>query len=651
MIVARVTVGTAENAVDQARLAVLISDYEMARDDERSFVATMAAMIGVAVALATAVVAVVSQTCQFAQTEGCIRAHDALLAATPLPTFAVLAYMQMIGIVATMRSYYIRAIETELQTYAIGRLAAVPELRPASLIGVTTEVNSLRRGRLGYRLLALLTYFCVVVVFGGLALYVALRLNQPWQLIMFLVYGLFALLFTIEVMTTAVGGNSLFYRHATKYSARTLGLSRPEPPLVGQRRLWSYLLVPRTADWIKWIIVPAVGGLLLWAGSLRLTRAELVTAGLVWLVMEGLIYTARYQWNDIIGLADDVAHPARQARRRLPVGNSSETMRRNVRRSAFTALVRVALAVGIGVYLDLAWVTACLIGSVFGIAVLYEALRRRPASDRPEATTPVTVAIWVAVGLGYVLRAAVACWLIGLGPNDARTWLVAGAFGAFGIMFVTLTWALEASSYCSEVNGEIQYAPELRAKPQIAALLPYTGKPVVPGTHNKDHADCGNKTMLEKRGRLTSPWNIAALTAFLLSAPLGVFMADGLKMPSADAQLGWVFSATFVTAVAMLASGSTRGRMLVLIAGTGGLAAALYGVGLQPGFGVIPWVVFAGCYAVFRSQSYASLTEGLKDLTRGLLSGISTLWKTTRAVLVSKRTEALVWEDRPSDAP
>ena len=161
-------------------------------------------------------------------------------------------------------------------------------------------------------------------------------------------------------------------------------------------------------------------------------------------------------------------------------------------------------------------------------------------SDRPEQTGPIAVAIWLAVGLGYVLRAAVACWLIGIGLDDARMWLVAGTFGAFGVMFVMLTWALEASSYCRKFGGEIQYAPELRSKPHIAALLPYAGEPVVPGRHNKDHADYGNEPMLELRGRLISPWNIAAFTAFLLSAPLAVLMAGGLDMPGVDRQLGQV---------------------------------------------------------------------------------------------------------------
>ncbi|GAA0372992.1 hypothetical protein GCM10009541_14260 [Micromonospora gifhornensis] len=406
MTMARVTVGTTDNPADQARLAVLISDYEMARDDERTHVATMAAMIGVAVALATAVVAVISQTCQFTGKADCIKADDALLAATPLPTLAVLAYMQMIGISATIRSYYMRAIETELQQYAADRLIAIPQLRPASLIGVTTQITSLRRGRLGHRLLSLLIYFCVVVVFGGLALYVALKLERPWQLIMLVAYGLFALLFTVEVMVTAVGGNSLFFKHIARYAARTVDFRRPEPPLDYERKLWSYLIWPRTADWIKWLIVPAIAGPLLWAGPIRLDWSGLWNALAVWFALEFLIYTARYQWNDIIGLADDAAHPAKKARKRLPMGASQKIMRHNVRWSAAAALTRIAIALGIGATLGMPWVMTCLIAAVFGIAIPYEYLRRRPASVRPEQTTPVTIAIWITVGLGYVLRAA-----------------------------------------------------------------------------------------------------------------------------------------------------------------------------------------------------------------------------------------------------
>ena len=157
--------------------------------------------------------------------------------------------------------------------------------------------------------------------------------------------------------------------------------------------------------------------------------------------------------------------------------------------------------------------------------------------------------------------------------------------------------------------------------------------------------------MLEKRGRLISPWNIAALAAFLLSAPLGVLMADGLDMPAADPRLGRVALVTAIAAVAMLVSGSTTARTLVLLAGMGGLAATLYSVGLQPEFGVVPWLVFAGCYAGFRSQSYVSLTEGLEDLAKGVLHGIGALWKKARSVLVSKRIEELVWEDRPGTPP
>ena len=63
-------------------------------------------------------------------------------------------------------------------------------------------------------------------------------------------------------------------------------------------------------------------------------------------------------------------------------------------------------------------------------------------------------------------------------------------------------------------------------------------------------------------------------------------------------------------------------RTLVLLTGAGGLAATLYSVGLQPGFGAAPWLVFAGCYVGFRSQSYISLSQGLENFAKGLRYGI-----------------------------
>src|SRR4051794_4800997 len=68
----------------------------------------------------------------------------------------------------------------------------------------------------------------------------------------------------------------------------------------GERSLTSYLLLPRPGDLGKAVIVPVTFAL----GSAAVggtTASRLSHGVLVWLVLEFLVYQARYQWNDIRG--------------------------------------------------------------------------------------------------------------------------------------------------------------------------------------------------------------------------------------------------------------------------------------------------------------------------------------------------------------
>lgn len=58
------------------------------------------------------------------------------------------------------------------------------------------------------------------------------------------------------------------------------------------------------------------------------------------------------------------------------------------------------------------------------------------------------VALWMIVGLGYAVRAGLAFWVAGLWTNELASAAGVACFAAFGIMFVLVTWVLEAASYC-----------------------------------------------------------------------------------------------------------------------------------------------------------------------------------------------------------
>ena len=109
--------------------------------------------------------------------------------------------------------------------------------------------------------------------------------------------------------------------------------------------LTAYLLVPRRDAWAKALMAPACfvaaacstghfGG---WARFVVL-----------WLVLELLIYPARYQWNDIAGVDADQRHPEAAARSRLPVGSTPQDRRRSIRLSWLTAAARVLAALLVG---------------------------------------------------------------------------------------------------------------------------------------------------------------------------------------------------------------------------------------------------------------------------------------------------------------
>src|SRR3712207_2098367 len=103
------------------RLDVLLLDYEMAREDERALLSAQVTLLAAAITLLSILAAVVTQTCQFqpkTPSSTCTEVPDAVVALAPVGPVALLAYVAMLGTVATIRSYYLRIVEAELRIHA-----------------------------------------------------------------------------------------------------------------------------------------------------------------------------------------------------------------------------------------------------------------------------------------------------------------------------------------------------------------------------------------------------------------------------------------------------------------------------------------------------------------------------------------------------
>jgi hypothetical protein len=384
-------------------------------------------------------------------------------------------------------------------------------------------------------------------------------------------------------------------RRAAPGPVRGLG-RRAAPGLTG------YLLVPRRDAWGKALMAPACfvaaacstghfGG---WARFVVL-----------WLVLELLIYPARYQWNDIAGVDADQRHPEAAARSRLPAGSTPQDRRRSIRLSWLTAAARVLAALLVGWLAGLTGPVLVLAGAVFAIAGSYEWLR---ASRNRHWTSARVVAVWLAVGLGYLVRGGLGLSCGGLPWRSAAMAATLLYLGAFGIMFVLLTWALEATSYCAaDGDGRWHAQPELAAKPHLAALLRYVGEPLghgglPPGAGRY----CGGDRVLRRGSRLAAPWNLALLAASASGAAAGAALAR----PHAAGTVAWIAAAAAGLAggVVLARCRSAWSRWTVAAA----WFPVVIGAGLlaRPGLPVLaglPWLAVAGLYCTFCGWSYRDL--------------------------------------------
>jgi hypothetical protein len=389
------------------------------------------------------------------------------------------------------------------------------------------------------------------------------------------------------------------------------GGGRRRRPGSRSRGLGAYLLYPRPDTWAKVQIAPACFVLAAWpSGRLGHWPSFVV----LWLVLEFLIYPARYQWNDIRGIDADQAHAERDARARLPVGPTEQSRRRSVRLSRLTAAARVLAALLAGVLAGLARPVLILTAVVFVIAGLYEWLRA--PRQAPWAAGRVT-AVWLAVGLGYLVRGGLGLAAAGLPWGSAAMITGLICVTAFGIMFVLLTWVLEATSYCAaDASGGWHARPGLAAKPHLAGLLPSVRRPIVTGGLPPGPGRyCGADPVLRGGSRVAAPWNLALAVAAASGAPFGLALAR----PAGPGGYLIVAGAGLAGAVLLARCRTSRGRWVIAVAWFGVLIAA--GEPVDPARAVLPglpWLAVAGLYCAFCGWSYRDLVTASPQLPTAL---------------------------------
>ncbi|MER7245643.1 hypothetical protein [Kribbella sp. NPDC000426] len=575
-------------AAHQGDQTAMIEDYVATREDERSFQATQVGLASLALTTLGALAGLIGRYVLGAPKPG-DGIPAGLLVLTPLVPLALFAMFAQAGAQATLRTHYMRDLEEQLTEGTSASqtpwVPGAPTPSP-SFIRLSGALVGLRHGHRVYRLLTVLLISIAMSAFIVILILIGTHVPGPWAAAMTVGYAS-AILTLGYLMWTATARGQAFYSAAHKRLAARISAQGggPDPAAEAavndEKRLLSYLLLPRPADLVKSLYYFA--GVIL-AGFLGdIPHRDFAHWSLVaiwgWIVLELLAYQARYQWNDIRGLARDRLHPMASKRRRLPDTEESPQA------TALFAAWRIAAALVLALGAPEGSRTALLIGIalIFALGAAYETARHQDLS--------VLVIILVAVGypLRFCLGLAVA------GYDRSLSGLLAPglgvlAFAALGWSTVGLTWTLEADE-TKDKNPPTGHHRQLwkqadlpKAKPNPYLPPLKVGYPLWTVPNLAQLVACASVVAM---AHLATPaqWS-GRSTALMIIATVAMtaLMLLGIR--------GWWTVAAFAGSFAVI-------------------TAAAFLDAPHPSALWVPalWAVFAGFYLSFRANTYTGLTS------------------------------------------
>lgn len=427
--------------------------------------------------------------------------------------------------------------------------------------------------------------------------------SQPLDIrvkVLIFVLGLpFAALF-ILVSANASGNSRKVYEFAREEAKRreSGANTKSGPPRRGLASAILYFIYPCPQDALKvgFILLGVATFCSLGVGQFDPVLVACVTV----LVLDVLVYQARYQLNDIIGAKEDQENPRSRSRRRLPVEVLGPQTAVTV--SLLVFWYRLLLAVVIIWYLFDSTGPALLAGLVatFALATLYEVARTR----RKRWAAPILV------GFGYPLRFAVgflAAWSACghrelLGEATILACLLMGlSILIYGFAFVWITWAHE--SWDRRRSGMKDNKPHVHLMGNyISCDDPQEAHP------------------LRSRGNPLSPRNLAMVSS-------GIVMFAAILL-SGDAKAAAACALLCVPIVFDIAM-PRQPKNVALMGCAGGIAAGAFafvikeagGMEIASMFGSLQVVALSAFFAVFvsfRDSNYEEMADFARPISEAL---------------------------------
>lgn len=347
-----------------------------------------------------------------------------------------------------------------------------------------------------------------------------------------------------------------------------------ESPNKKQRKkgLWNavgYYIYPKKKDFQKifLLIVGYFTGYFFKYGNLHIKINNLKELVILCIIVDVLLYQARYQWNDIRGVKTDIDAGKNN---RLPV--EALGIYPAVVVSAVSLILKVAAAIWGSIYLNNA-LTPVLIAAIITIiisSILYEAARS------------VGSVLWtfIIVSFGYAIRFGVGVWCAypqiwnEISHPIITAWIL--AYALFGEYSVALAWL-----------QEVLYLKKKGIK---------TDKIHYEYLYKKFMGNCQKELSLKGAEKISDLWNLSYISSITILNIILIFV--NIKI--------FIFGLLLIIFSVMVCTGT--GKMLKLyisiLAGSGvlGMFYSIYSVGLLSlgTYIYITEVVFAGVYLFLR---------------------------------------------------
>lgn len=427
---------------------VLIFELEQCREDDRNAVNQIFTTITTAGTVAAACFALPS-----------ILEKGALLLIS-----AAVSYVSSVGMLQVVRHHYIKDTEKALSSKEIsdGAVQPIMHWRTLSTTVTTLNIKHLKQYAILYFSFIFLAVLSMLAFCVGFFLWIV-AVDAKWVLDIFRNCSLLVILYCSLMYLFITQRSQKIYKFAkdraeevAKNSGerREFGFAQVRAEEVAENpkkhrefalkkwcRVVFYFILPRPLD------VPKAGFIIagFWAASAIVSTNRLLANWLLCLetllIFDILTYQARYQVNDIRGLAEDLEHSSKHDRLRLPADILG------IRCGVYVSFVVIFLKICLAIYLAYKFETGVRTYLIWLVLISLLAFFYERSRAKEEGKRTINL-----VGCGYALRFSVgffAEWLAvepqNLLPPIIWTSIFAVISYFWGRGFVAMTWALEAA--------------------------------------------------------------------------------------------------------------------------------------------------------------------------------------------------------------